>query len=391
MIMYNVPVSICKITGGIIMTSSESGKNILTVDGMRAYLSKAYTAYIKAGIPLKRFPSVMLWGAPGVGKSQGVREIAKDIETATGKKVHVTDVRLLLFNPVDLRGIPTASEDRTSAVWLRPEIFKMDESEDVINILFLDEISAAPPSVQAAAYQITLDRVIGEHRLPENCIVIAAGNRLTDRSVAYKMPKALANRLCHIEIRSDPESWRRWAISNGIHSIVTGFIDYNPTSLCCTEGNDGDNAFPTPRSWEMVSNILTHISDDINEVFPLISGCIGSTAAYSFKAWAEIFAKTPNVKDIFEGKPVKCPARPEIMFALISNMVLYATAHPVQKKLDNSIAFAEEHLTREFRSKLFGDYLKSGTLVPLLKKNYTFDDWMVRNRLEWEDYEADEY
>jgi len=373
------------------MTSTENGKNILTVDGMRAYLSKAYTAYIKAGIPLKRFPSVMLWGAPGVGKSQGVREIAKDIETATGKKVHVTDVRLLLFNPVDLRGIPTASEDRTSAVWLRPEIFKMDESEDVINILFLDEISAAPPSVQAAAYQITLDRVIGEHRLPENCIVIAAGNRLTDRSVAYKMPKALANRLCHIEIRSDPESWRRWAISNGIHSIVTGFIDYNPTSLCCTEGNDGNNAFPTPRSWEMVSNILTHISDDINEVFPLISGCIGSTTAYSFKAWAEIFAKTPNVKDIFEGKPVKCPARPEIMFALISNMVLYATAHPVQKNLDNSIAFAEEHLTREFRSKLFGDYLKSGTLVPLLKKNYTFDDWMVRNRLEWEDYEADEY
>ena len=88
----------------------------------------------------------------------------------------MTDVRLLLFNPVDLRGIPAANADRTLAVWLKPKIFQMDESENVLNLLFLDEISAAPPSVQAAAYQITLDRMVGEHRLPENCIVIAAGD-----------------------------------------------------------------------------------------------------------------------------------------------------------------------------------------------------------------------
>ena len=127
----------------------------------------------------------MLWGPPGVGKSQGVRQIASEIREKTGKKVEVTDVRLLLFNPVDLRGIPTANEDKTLAVWLKPKIFQMDPSEDVINFLFLDEISAAPQSVQAAAYQITLDRTVGEHKLPENCVVIAAGNRVTDRSVAY--------------------------------------------------------------------------------------------------------------------------------------------------------------------------------------------------------------
>lgn len=373
------------------MTFSENRRTVLTVNGMRRYLSKAYSTYINSGVPLKKFPSVMLWGAPGVGKSQGVREIAKDIENATGKRVSVTDVRLLLFNPVDLRGIPTASEDKKLAVWLKPEIFKMDESSDTVNILFLDEISAAPPSVQAAAYQITLDRVIGEHRLPENCIVIAAGNRLTDRSVAYKMPKALANRLCHIEIESDTDSWQRWAINHDIHSIVTGFIDYNPTALCITDGDENENAFPTPRSWEMVSNILTNISDDIDEVFPLVCGCIGSTAAYALKAWADIFAKIPDVKDIFDGKNVQCSTRPEIMYALIAKMVLYANSHRTQKKLDNSIAFAEEKLTREFRSKLFRDYLKIQPLIPMLKKNYSFDDWMVQNRLEWEDYEAEEF
>ena len=152
---------------------------------MVALLAQSYSALINTGMPLKTFPSVMLWGAPGVGKSQGVRQIAERIQGITGKKVSVTDVRLLLFNPVDLRGIPTANEDRTLAVWLKPKIFQMDPSEEVVNILFLDEISAAPQSVQAAAYQITLDRTVGEHKLPENCIVIAAGNRMSDRSVAY--------------------------------------------------------------------------------------------------------------------------------------------------------------------------------------------------------------
>ena len=142
----------------------------------------------------------MLWGPPGVGKSQAVRQIAKEIGDRTGKRVNVTDVRLLLFNPIDLRGIPTANADKTLAVWLKPQIFQMDASDDIVNILFLDEISAAPQSVQAAAYQITLDRVVGEHKLPDNCIVIAAGNRMTDKSVAFKMPKALANRLMHIDI-----------------------------------------------------------------------------------------------------------------------------------------------------------------------------------------------
>ena len=194
------------------MVNSNVASLALTVNQMVDYLSSAYIALIKSSLPLKIFPSVMLWGAPGVGKSQGIRQIATKIAEKTGKKVEITDVRLLLFNPVDLRGIPTTNADKTLAVWLKPKIFQMDESDDVINILFLDEISAAPQSVQAAAYQITLDRMVGEHKLPDNCIVIAAGNRVTDRSVAYTMPKALANRLCHMDIDCDHNSWHEWGV-----------------------------------------------------------------------------------------------------------------------------------------------------------------------------------
>ena len=166
-----------------------SGVPAVAVGRAVEILSDAYVGLIQSGAPLRTFPSAMLWGAPGVGKSQAVRQVAAEIKSRTGKAVQVTDVRLLLFNPIDLRGIPTANEDKTLAVWLKPQIFNMNPSDSVINILFLDEISAAPPSVQAAAYQITLDRVVGEHRLPENCIVIAAGNRTSDKSVAYKMPR----------------------------------------------------------------------------------------------------------------------------------------------------------------------------------------------------------
>ena len=106
----------------------------VTVGEMVSILSNAYCSLINKGIPLEKFPSVMLWGPPGVGKSQGVRQVAAQIQQATGKIVEVTDVRLLLFNPVDLRGIPTANADKTLAVWLKPKIFQLDESADVVNI-----------------------------------------------------------------------------------------------------------------------------------------------------------------------------------------------------------------------------------------------------------------
>ena len=243
--------------------------NIPSINVGRAVekLSQAYSTVIKNRLPVKIMPSVMLWGPPGVGKSQAIRQIAKEIEVSTGKTVKVTDVRLLLFNPIDLRGIPTSNADKTLAIWLKPQIFQMDPSDNIVNILFLDEISAAPQSVQAAAYQITLDRTVGEHKLPDNCIVIAAGNRTTDKSVAYKMPKALANRFMHIEIEGSFTAWKQWAITSGINDKVVGFLSFRQNYLMGFDSGSDDLAFPTPRAWEMVSNILNGIDDDIDNMY----------------------------------------------------------------------------------------------------------------------------
>lgn len=332
----------------------------MTVGKMADQLSHAYSTVINNGLAIKTMPSVMLWGPPGVGKSQAVRQIGKRIEKDTGKTVRVTDVRLLLFNPIDLRGIPTSNADKTLAVWLKPQIFQMDPDESIINILFLDEISAAPQSVQAAAYQITLDRVVGEHRLPENCIVIAAGNRTTDKSVAFKMPKALANRLLHIEVEGSFESWKEWALRTGINDKVIGFLSFRRTYLMDFDSASDDLAFPTPRSWEMVSNILNGVDDDIDKMYPLISGIIGTGAAVELRTWAKVYKELPSIEDIFDGKAPSLPRNTDAMYALTASMTAYARNHKNEiRRIANSIRYADR-MPPDFSAVLMKDYMYIG-------------------------------
>lgn len=320
-------------------------------------LTGVYSTVIKQGLPIRSVPSVMLWGAPGVGKSQAIRQLARGIEENTGKRAEVTDVRLLLFNPIDLRGIPTANADKTLAIWLKPQIFQMDESEDVVNILFLDELSAAPQSVQAAAYQITLDRVVGEHKLPENCIVIAAGNRTTDKSVSFKMPRALANRILHIEVEESFDSWRAWAVSRGINSKVIGFLSFRSDYLMGFDASSDDLAFATPRSWEMVSNLLNNVSEDVDKMYNLIAGLVGCGVASEFRTWTHIYDQMPVISDIFDGKSPTLPEGADALYALVSSMVAYAREHRGElDRIANSIGYASK-MPPDFSTVLMKDYM----------------------------------
>ncbi len=363
-------------------------KKDMTVEEIKNVLSKVYVELIENDIPFKKFPSVMLWGSPGVGKSQGVKQIAKDIEVKTGKKVVVTDVRLLLFNPVDLRGIPTSNAEKTLAVWLKPQIFQMDESKEVVNILFLDEISAAPPSVQAAAYQITLDRVIGEHKIPDNCIIIAAGNRVSDKSVAYKMPKALANRLLHLDVCVDSSAWLSWATENGINSIVTSFLAYQPTAL--NAGNDildenDSNSFPTPRSWEMVSNILNILNGDLDVAYPLLCGCVGSNIANELILWAEVFNRIPLPEEICTMTNIGVPVRLEAIYATVFSLIEYLKKHNSESEVFNAIKYVSKIPQMEFKHNFFSFIYKMKEVRRVAAKVDEFNSWMVNNGLYEDD------
>lgn len=329
----------------------------MNVNKLVETLSYAYSKLINNKLSIKLMPSVMLWGPPGIGKSQAIKQIAMEIQNSTGKTVKVTDVRLLLFNPIDLRGIPTANADKTLAIWLKPQIFQMDSSDSLVNILFLDEISAAPQSVQAAAYQITLDRVVGEHKLPNNCIVIAAGNRLNDKSVVFKMPKALANRLMHIEVVGSFDSWKKWAIKSGINEKVIGFLSFRQNYLMEFNPSNEDLAFSTPRSWEMVSNILNSIDDNVENMFSLIAGVVGTGVAIEFRTWSKVYKDLPSLDDVFDGKTSKMPQNTDALYALISSMTVYARNHKDDiDKIANSIKYAEK-MPPDFSTVLIKNYM----------------------------------
>ena len=283
------------------------------------------TTYIKNTCTNPKFlgkqKAFMEWGPPGVGKSAALFTIKKNVEKSTGKKVIITDVRLLLFNPVDLRGIPVPDANKEFAIWLKPKIFQMDPSEDVINILMLDEISAAPPSVQAAAYQITLDRKIGEHLLPDNCYIICAGNRVQDKSVAYKMPKALANRLTHFDIKPEIDDWKVWAIEAGINPQILAYLNNFDSDLYMFDNKTDDNAYPSPRTWEMASDYI-EVYGSLKEAFDCVAGCIGWGTANKFKRYCAVFDKLPNMEDILAGKPdIKIPTQPDVLYALSATLV----------------------------------------------------------------------
>lgn len=325
---------------------------------------------------IREVPSTMLWGPPGVGKSRGVFGLADILRENLKKRVIVHDIRLINFNPVDLRGIPTSDLDKKFAIWLKPKIFDMDPSEDVVNILFLDEISACVASVQAAAYQITLDKKVGEHELPENCFVIAAGNRVTDKAVSYKMSSALANRLTHLEIEPSVDDWKTWAYNNGIDERIISYINYKNSSLFRFDPSSDDVAFPTPRSWEMANLYLTKLNS-VDKAYRLMAGAIGLGTAVEFRGFTKIYSKLPDIEKIFKGEDVDVPQSPDILYAVSGAIVSRVIKSSKPKELNNALNYIEK-MPVEYGVLIVKDMLKIKGLYQKLNKLENFDKWLEK-------------
>lgn len=353
----------------------------VTVKDAVSQLKTLYVKAIELGVDFKALPTPFLWGPAGVGKSQGVFQLAESMEEETSKSVVVTDVRLLLFSPVDLRGIPVADESRQFSNWLLPSVFKMNEDKNTVNILFLDELSAAPQSVQAAAYQICLDRKVGEHKLPENCIVIAAGNRTTDMSLSYKMPKALCNRLMHFCIRSDFGAWKEWAIKNNIDGRIISYLAFDNSRLC-TAPNSSDLAYPTPRSWSFVNTLLKTTAAKPHEIHHLIAATIGVDAAVEFESWCKMFYKLPSIDDIFKGQCLNYPKSYDVYYALVVSLtsaVISRRERITAQELENVCTYAER-FPADFAVTFFRELNAVEELKPKLMKCEALNRWLIKNK-----------
>jgi len=237
---------------------------------------------------------VFLWGPPGIGKSDIVKQIGED----AGREV--VDVRLALWEPTDIKGIPYYNADQGKMVWAPPSELPTDPESTAI--IFLDELNSAPPAVQAAAYQLILNRRVGTYELPKGVDVVAAGNREGDRGVTYRMPAPLANRFIHLEMKIDFDDFQEWAVMNGVHPEVVGYVGFAKQDLYDFDPKSPSKAFATPRSWVFVSDLLKDDDCDIDTLHNLIAGAVGDGLAVKFMAHRKIAGRLPKAEDILKGK-----------------------------------------------------------------------------------------
>jgi hypothetical protein len=256
---------------------------------------------------------VMLWGPPGVGKSR----MAADVAAANG--VPLIDVRLSQMEPTDLRGIPFRDGNRVE--WSIPSLLPDAGRHGVRGILFLDEITSAPPTVTAAAYQLILDRRLGEYAIPAGWAVFSAGNRHGDRGVTYVMPAPLANRFTHYEVEPHLDDWIGWAHAQGIDWRLIAFLRFRPDLLFEFDAARNPVAFPSPRSWEYAHRALVKFETVPHLLLDALQACVGPACGVELMAFLEHMHDMPDVDAISRGESMEMPQRLDVQYGVATALV----------------------------------------------------------------------
>jgi len=308
---------------------------------------------------------VFIWGAPGIGKSSIVKEIAKD------KDLEFLDLRLSLLDPTDMKGIPFFDSENKQGVWAPPSFLPSDK--DSRGILFLDEINSAPPAVQASAYQLVLDRRVGEYELPKGWSIVAAGNRESDRGVVYRMPPPLANRFVHLEMDIDVDDWKKWAYRNDISESLIAYISYEPEALFNFDKDNTQKAFATPRSWSFVDTILkSSLPQDL--LLDTISGAVGKERAVSFLSFKQVESRLPDISAIIEGRAVEIENDAKVLTILISGIVSRLKKDSKIEHIDNILDFSMR-LPKEFAILLIKELQLNGIDI---ESSSRWSEWVDR-------------
>ena len=318
-------------------------------------LTKSITALVEQKVP------TFLWGAPGIGKSSIVKQIARE------KGVDFIDLRLALMDPTDLKGIPFYDKESHTALWA-PPAFLPKEGE---GILFLDELNAAPPSVQASAYQLILDRQVGEYRLPDGWAIVAAGNREGDRGVTYRMPSPLANRFVHFEMDVNIEDWKLWAYKKDIDARIISYISFKSEHLFTFDAKSDTKSFATPRSWEYVNSILQSKMDE-SLILNAISGAVGKDVAVGFLSFAKVMNRLPDITEILQSGEGEQSDEVDVLYALSTGLVSSVLKDETQ--LDNLLEYTLE-MKGEFAVMIVQDLQRNGVIM---EHSEVFKKWVKK-------------
>jgi len=297
----------------------------------------------------------MLWGPPGIGKSELVQQ------SAQRHKVSVVDIRLSQMEPSDLRGIPFRQGEHVE--WAIPALLPDVSRHGENGILFLDEITSALPSVSAAAYQLILDRRLGEYTVPKGWCVFAAGNRLGDRGVTYAMPAPLANRFSHYTVDLNLDDWVAWAYQNNVDERIIGFLRFRPDLLFQFDHSQNPVAFPSPRSWAFAHRALMKFEDQPHLLSGSLQACVGEAAGIELRAFIDSLDKMPDLDAILRGEEPAVPEEIDLQYALASALVGRAIASrdnaQRSESINHIVSYAGQFSQREMGVMLVSDLIRA--------------------------------
>lgn len=279
-------------------------------------------------------------GSPAIGKSSIVHQIANK------HKLKVIDLRLSQCDPVDLSGFPFIVDGKASYVPM--DTFPLDTQPvpEGFNgwMLFLDEMNAAPRSVQASSYKLVLDRMVGQHRLHDRVAIVCAGNLDTEGAITEEMSTALQSRLCHIEVYADLQEFIQYAMENNFDYRITSYLEFKPTSLYSFKPDHSDKTYASPRTWEFCNKIMKK-TNDYKKLLPLLSGVLSEGIAREFIAFIKHEDKLAKVSDIVANpKGIKIPEEPSVLYALTG-----ALSHHINEETCKELSLFIDRLPTEFQ------------------------------------------
>ena len=277
------------------------------------------------------------------------------------------DVRALLLDPVDLRGIPWRDGDNRTR-WAPPDFLPPTDST-ALYLVNLEELPSGVPMVQAALFQLVRDRKCGEYELPEGASLMACGNRESDRGVTHRMPTPLASRFVHLEIKVDPSDWCEWGAANGIAPETLFFIQLRPELLHQFDAQSREAAFACPRTWEFVSNVVKQRGSlDPAAERALFRGAVGEAAAVEFSAFLKVWRELPHPRAVIDDPDnADVPENASALIALCGS--LYRMADDVN--LGSIVSYAMR-LRREVGEFLVGSCIRR---EPDLQRTDAFIRW----------------
>ena len=306
--------------------------------------------------------NVFLWGPPGIGKSDIVHQLG------ARKQRPVIEFHAALREPVDLRGIPVADHKTGTTKWFTPDELPQAKRDGEQGYLFVDEYNQASPQMQSVLAGLILYGTIGDYRLPPKWRCIGAGNRVSDRAAAQRMPTHTRNRWAHIYCAPDVNAWTTWAAANGVAPEMVAFIRLRRELLHRMPRGD-ENAFPTPRS---LTKGAKYVNAPDDRRLRLLAGHIGDDVAAECDGFIRLYRSLGSLEDIVanpERAPV--PTEPSQLWAVCTGLARLADRKNFAQIMKYAVRLAGEP-----QMLLVHD---ATVIKPELKQTAAYSKWAVEH------------